>query len=138
MKRAFLDANVLFSAAYMEKAGLLRLWRLPGVQLLTSDYAVKEASANLHESVQRDRLAKLLETVEITPYTSLLPALPVDVMLPEKDVPILQAAIDAHATVLLTGDVTHFGRYFRKTIGGVHILPPSDFLLDFSQQRFVL
>jgi uncharacterized protein len=130
MNRVFLDANVLFSAAYMEKAGLLRLWRLHGVKLLTSDYAAKEAAANLPESVQRDRLVKLLETVEITPYTPLLPVLPAAVTLPEKDVPILQAAISAHATVLLTGDVTHFGRYFRKKVCGVRVLPPGDFLLD--------
>ncbi len=33
MRRVFLDANILFSAAYREKAGLLRLWRLPGVDV---------------------------------------------------------------------------------------------------------
>jgi hypothetical protein len=34
--RLFLDANVLFSAAYRETAGIQRLWTRPGVRLLTS------------------------------------------------------------------------------------------------------
>jgi predicted nucleic acid-binding protein len=130
MQRVFLDANVLFSVAYKEKAGLLRLWRLHGVKLVTSEYAAEEAAVNLTESVQRDRLAKLLKDIEITRHVSPLPALPADVTLPEKDAPILQAAMSARATVLLTGDVTHFGRYFRKTVGGIRILTPGEFLLE--------
>ena len=47
MDRLFLDANILFSAAYRLGAGLLRLWRLREVQLMTSDYALKEAQVNL-------------------------------------------------------------------------------------------
>jgi len=87
MQRVFLDANVLFSASYMEKTGLLRLWKLHAVKLVTSEYAVEEAAGNLPESVQRDRLTRLLNDVEITHHTLLLPALPDDVTLPEKDAP---------------------------------------------------
>ena len=49
MDRLFLDANVLFSAAYRPSAGLLIFWKLAGVQLLSSRYAVAEALANLDE-----------------------------------------------------------------------------------------
>jgi hypothetical protein len=43
LDRIFLDANVLFSAAYLENSGLGRLWQLEGVELLSSAYAVEEA-----------------------------------------------------------------------------------------------
>ena len=133
MQRVFLDANVLFSAAYRAQAGLLRLWRLAGVELMTSDYAVQEAVANLTDSAQRNRLTKLLKTLAIIPHPRVMPSLPAGVHLPEKDVPILQAALAVGAAVLLTGDKTHFGRYFGKKIGGVRILPPGDFLREWEQ-----
>jgi hypothetical protein len=41
---------------------------------------------------------------------------------------IFLAAMAARATHLLTGDKTHFGRYYRRTIAGVLILPPSVYL----------
>jgi hypothetical protein len=45
MDRVFLDANVLFSAAYREGAGLLKLWKLGRAELITSEYAADEAPA---------------------------------------------------------------------------------------------
>ena len=131
MQRVFLDANILFSAAYREQAGLLRLWRLHGVQLMTSVYAAQEAASNLAEVAQRDRLAKLLQPLIMLPHPQAASTLPAGVNLPAKDAPVLQAAINARAAVLLTGDLAHFGRYFGKTIGGVRILPPGDFLREF-------
>lgn len=130
MQRVFLDANVLFSAAYREQAGLLRLWRLAGVELMTSDYAAQEAAANLTDPAQRHRLTKLLKTLAIIPHSRGMPSLPSGVHLPEKDAPILQAAMDGGAAILLTGDISHFGRYFGKTVGGVRILLPGDFLRE--------
>jgi len=62
--RIFLDANVLFSAAYRPDAGLARLarlWRLEGVELITSAYAAEEAKLNLTEEDQRARLTELLK-----------------------------------------------------------------------------
>ena len=125
----FLDANVLFSAAYRSDAGLRRLWRLSDVRLVTSGYAAAEARANLAVVEQRDRLDALLESVETVPEGVLRP-IPEDVDLPAKDRPILQAAIAASATHLITGDVTHFGAFFGRTIEGVVILPPADYLRD--------
>jgi uncharacterized protein len=121
--RVFLDANVLFSAAYRADSGLLRLWALPGTRLLTSSYA-RGARVNLIERDQRTRLGTLLKQVEVS---DLLAALPAHVELPEKDRPILQAAIAAHATHLLTGDKRDFGRLFGKRVEGVLILPPAEF-----------
>jgi hypothetical protein len=48
--------------------------------------------------------------------------------LPEKDVPILLAALEARATHLLTGDVQHFGPYFGERIEGMVIVLPGEYL----------
>lgn len=48
--------------------------------------------------------------------------------LPEKDLPILFAAIAAGATHLLTGDRAHFGAYFGRQIAQVLIQRPGDYL----------
>jgi len=122
--RIFLDANVLFSAAYRPNAGLARLWQLDKVELVTSDYAAQEAMFNLTEKDQRVRLTKLLEKVRI--ITAVAP-LPPGVQLPDKDQPILQAALQAQATHLLTGDKEHFGPYFGRNLGGVLVLPPAEY-----------
>ncbi|OFW15464.1 MAG: hypothetical protein A3H27_18620 [Acidobacteria bacterium RIFCSPLOWO2_02_FULL_59_13] len=124
MDRIFLDANVLFSAAYRPNAGLARLWQLDKVELVTSDYAAQEAMFNLTEKDQRVRLTKLLEKVRI--ITAVAP-LPPGVQLPDKDQPILQAALQAQATHLLTGDKEHFGPYFGRNLGGVLVLPPAEY-----------
>lgn len=131
MQRVFLDANILFSAAYREKAGLLRIWRLHGEYLVTSNYAAQAAAANLSVPMQQERLAKLLNSVTVMPHTSALPGLPSEMSLPAKDMPIFQAAMSAEASVLLTGDMAHFGRFYGKTIAGIRILSPADFLREF-------
>ncbi len=47
------------------------------------------------------------------------------VRLPEKDTPVLLAAVGAGTTHLITGDFTHFGLYYGRRITGVLILPPA-------------
>ena len=129
MDLVFLDANVLFSAAYRPGAGLRRLWKLPGARMITSAYAAEEARRNLSHPEQRENLEELLGSVEVVPN-----AAPIDhplfstVKLPEKDRPILLTAISAGATHLLTGDFQHFGLYYGERIEGVDILPPGDYL----------
>jgi predicted nucleic acid-binding protein len=122
--RLFLDANVLFSAAYRPDAGIARLWKLKNVELLTSHYAAEEARINLIDREQQQRLAELLAGVRIVTGIS---ALSREVSLPEKDRPILQAALHARATHLLTGDKQHFGQYFGRSLGGVLVLPPAEY-----------
>lgn len=129
MDIVFLDANVLFSAAYRAKSGLARLWELDDAQLVTSEYAFEEAKRNLAEPAQRKRLEGLRSTLEVRSQ----PAdrgLPYDVELPEKDRPILLAAFDCDATHLLTGDLKHFGPYYGTTISGVRILRPATYLSE--------
>jgi predicted nucleic acid-binding protein len=126
MDRLFLDANVLFSAVYQPNAGLLRLWKLKDVVLCSSRYAVAEANLNLEDDSQRKRLAALAERLEL--FEALSRELPRGVSLPEKDVPILLAAIAARATHLLTGDVRDFGAHFGKRIERVMIVLPGEYL----------
>jgi predicted nucleic acid-binding protein len=126
MDRLFLDANVLFSAAYRAHAGLLRLWKLKNATLRSSRYALEEARINLDEEAQRIRLHKLAEVIHLVEASPT--ALPRGISLPEKDTPILLGAIEAHATHLLTGDVRPVGPYFGKTIEGVIIMLPGEYL----------
>ena len=125
--RVFLDANVLVSAAWTSENGLLSLWALSDVTLLTSAYAIAESDRNVRTPEQRTRLFRLLQAFEIVDEPR-GHALPFGIELPSKDVPILLAAIEANATCLLTGDRQHFGSYFGRSFSGVQILRPSDYL----------
>ncbi len=122
MDRVFLDANVLFSAAYRASSGLVALWRLPTAQLLTSAYALSEAERNLMRQDQRRRLTALVRSCEIVPTPSRA-SLPSHVSLPDNDQPILLAAMAAEATHLSViqtmGDpfrpLRHMPRYALRT-----------------------
>ena len=129
MDLVFLDANVLFSAAYRPDAGLRRLWSLPGVRKITSAHAAEEARRNLSQPKQREELEELLGSVEII-ATAASTGHPLfsTIELPDKDQPILLAAISAGTTHLLTGDSQHFGPYYGARIEGVLILSPGDYL----------
>lgn len=126
MDRLFLDANVLFSAAYRPDSGLRKFWKLQDVILLSSRYALEEARINLEEEVQRTAVDSLAKRLQL--YEAETKKLPQGIPLPEKDVPILLAAVAAKATHLITGDVKHFGPYFGKILEGVLVLPPSEYL----------
>jgi uncharacterized protein len=126
MDRLFLDANVLFSAAYRPDAGLLQLWKLKSVALCSSRYALEEARINLADEDQRARLTRLSGSLHM--FEAAPRPLPRGTILPEKDVPILLAAIEARASHLLTGDVRHFGRYLGKKIEGIAIVLPGEYL----------
>jgi predicted nucleic acid-binding protein len=126
------DANVLFSAAYRQQAGLAILWKLRRTRLLTSLYAAQEAANNLDTEDQQLRLRDLLENMEIVSdevgMDIASQRLLAQILLPDKDRPILAAAVAAKADFLLTGDIQHFGRYFGQAVGGVRILRPAEFL----------
>jgi predicted nucleic acid-binding protein len=126
MDRIFLDANVLFSAAYRANAGLLVFWKLPEVTLCSSRYAIEEARVNLEEEAQRRRLEQLVRRLHV--FEASARELPAGIALPEKDWPILLGAIEARATHLVTGDLRHFGTYFGESVQGVLIVTPAEYL----------
>lgn len=128
MDRVFLDANVLFSAAYRPDAGIRRLWSGTGRRLISSGYAAEEARRNLRGGDRRARLERLLGEVEIVPEVTRRTGLSAGLGLPEKDVPILAAAVTAGCTHLLTGDLRHFGPLIGHTVEGVRIERPATYL----------
>ncbi len=127
MIRVFLDANILFSAAYREKNGFIMLWEIEGVQLVTSPYAFEE----VHRNITRKRpeaLERLLQLTERVEVCHLLHPLKEVTGLPAKDIPILESASACGCQVLLTGDVTHFGHLMDTTPDGVEVMTTSVFL----------
>lgn len=126
----FLDANILFSAAYHPDAGVRRLWGLSNVRLATSSYAVEEARRNLDRPGQREDLDKLVASVLISDALADPTEHPEvgEAGLPTTDLPILRAAVAAGATHLLTGDRAHFGHLYGKSPAGMFVLRPADYL----------
>ena len=131
--RIFLDANILFSAA--KSAGAIRqlLAQLNqrGHQLVADDYVATEARRNLTRKAGNDAipyLDALLLQIEVnhaqhSPHRTGSAQTDTD-WLPEKDRPVLRAAIALRCDALVTGDRTDFGSGFGKTFGGVTIYPP--------------
>ena len=126
--RIFLDANVLFSAAH--SAGAVRRFVEQliesGHELCVDGYVVAEARRNLATKAPAaaaalDRLLRHTSQVRDRPAAAAAGELE---FLPEKDRPVLAAAIRGGCAALVTGDVAHFGRWFGKTVGGVTIHSP--------------
>ena len=134
MDIVFVDANVLFSAAYRDGAGIARLWDLDDVEVVTSQYAADEARRNLSDPQQVIRLDDLLRRTRI-PTGGIAYGIPDDIVLPRKDRPILAAAVAVGATHLITGDVTHFGAFFGRDVAGIRIVPPARYLLEREERR---
>ena len=128
MDRLFLDANVLYSAAESPTSRFRVFWDMGDVELVTSVYAQEEARRNLDTDTLRDRLADLTEGLTVIEDIPAESSVSLPLNLPEKDHPILLAAIHAKATHLLTGDKKHFGPYYGQTVEGVLILPPAEYL----------
>jgi predicted nucleic acid-binding protein len=125
--RVFLDANILFSVAY-GSPGLNRLWestRQKRCMLFASNFVVEEARRNLFHPDQIARLEDYLSEVQIVPEVDTTLSCPI--ILPEKDRPVLMAAISIKANYLITGDSVHFGKYFGQTVNGVKICRPRDY-----------
>jgi len=126
--RIFLDANVLFSAAKSDGAirQLLALLAKDGHMLCADGYVVEEARRNLAAKfpASASYLDELLVRVELIP----IPGRPADQAtygLPEKDRPIMAAAIAGRCDVLVTGDKTHFGALYGARMEGVEVLSPA-------------
>ena len=135
--RVFLDANILFTAAYSPdglSALLVELGAAGRVTLLTSPLAIVEAERNL-EAKRPAALPTLWRSL-IAVRVVREPA-PADVErltppeLSSKDRPLLAAAIVAHATHFVTGDVADFGPWMdRRARLPLRIMTPRQFLTD--------
>ena len=140
--RIFLDANILFSAA--KSAGAIRqlLDRLNkcGHTLVADDYVIAEARRNLTRKSGGDGslaityLETLLQQSEVSHVQHSLHRVTFASTdthwLPEKDRPVLLAAMALKCDVLVTGDRADFGEGFGKTLGGVVIYSPAQLALE--------
>jgi predicted nucleic acid-binding protein len=126
--KVFLDANVLFSVAYRPDSRLIDLWSLTDTELVTSLFALEEARRNLmmHKPDAVAHLEALFDSLTIVDSVSL--SLPEGIELAEKDVPILSAALQAGCSHLITGDHQHFEMLFGRSVEGVLILTPAQYL----------
>ena len=128
--RIFLDANILFSVAY-GSPGLAPLWEFAEkgfCELMASQYVIEESKRNLNKQEHLNKLGTHLFKVRIVPEAD--PSIPCPIDLPDKDSPVFMAAATAKANYLVTGDVTHFGKYFGQTIMGVRICRVRDYILS--------
>ena len=129
--RVFLDANVLFSAAKSDGAirQLLRLMLEGGHECWVDAYVVSEARRNLlvkgPEALQV--LEALLAHLRVAPAQLAAEAHAETTWLPDKDRPVLAAAIRLGCDALVTGDRTHFGGGYGRAFGGVKIYSPRTF-----------
>ena len=126
--RIFLDANVLFSAAKSDGAVRLLLTRLLAAshECWADAYVAEEARRNLAIKAQESlpALATLLARLRVAAAHPRGPMSPALLRLPEKDRPILAAAIRLRCAALVTGDRAHFGAFYGQTIDGVTIHSP--------------
>lgn len=125
--RVFLDANILFSAAKSDGAirALVTLLEQSGHQCWADAYVIEEARRNLAAKAPDqmpvlEGLLSRMKTADVHADAALEAALP----LPEKDRPVLAAAIHQKCEALVTGDRTHFGALYGRTIHGVTIHSP--------------
>ena len=130
--RVFLDANVLFSAAYRETGSMRAFFELAAAgacTLVSSAYAIEEARRNvaLKHAPRTGDLDALVATLEICsePRGATL-SWALTTGLPGKDAPILAAAVDARCHVLATGDRTDFGRLFGRRVRGTLVMLPAE------------
>lgn len=126
--RIFLDANILFSAAKSDGAvrRLLGLLADAGHECHADTFVVEEARRNLALKAPGSLpdLDRLLGRIEVSQAASRPPEAEVVRSLPEKDRPVLAAAMQLGCEALVTGDRAHFGTLYGKTLGGVKIHSP--------------
>jgi len=118
--RVFLDANVLFAAAYSPdglSVLLVEVGAAGRVTLLTSPLAIVEAERNL-EAKRPAALPTLRGSPTAVRVVREPASADVERLTPpelsSKDRPLLAAAIVAHATHFVTGDVADFGRWMDR------------------------
>ena len=128
--RIFLDANILFSAARSVGAirFLVHALHAAGHVLVADEYVATEARRNIASKSEADcqaYLQNLLSQIEISATHFPANAHASAQWLPEKDRPVLMAAIALRCDALLTGDRTHFGAGYGQTFDGVTIYAPA-------------
>ncbi|MPZ34239.1 MAG: PIN domain-containing protein [Rhodospirillales bacterium] len=124
----FLDANVLFSAAKSDGfvRRLLELLMADGHVLCADGYVAEEARRNLAAKGPQGlpALAALLDRLEVAAMQANSVSVTGLSALPEKDRPVVAAAARMACDALVTGDRTHFGRFYGRSLAGIAIHSP--------------
>lgn len=139
--KLFLDANVIFTAAYSAQGlsrGLFRLAAAGKCSLCTSAFAHEKAVRNIHNKAPEKLadLIALMKQVDILPephpkWVTWATGLP----LVRKDAPVLAAALQGKVDIFVTGDRRDFGHLFGQVLQGVKILTPTDTLGAVGQSK---
>ena len=126
--RIFLDANILFSAAKSDGAvrRLIELLIKARHECCADGFVLEETRRNLAAKapdglVTLDSLLLRMQVAGVQPFDA---ALDMALPLPDKDRPVLAAAIRLGCAALVTGDRTHFGPLYGRTFRGVTIHSP--------------
>ncbi len=132
--KLFLDANVLFTAAYSVHGlsrALFRLAKAGKCVLCTSAFAQEEAVRNIQIKApdKVSELTALLRHVYVLPephpeFINRTVRLPLAV----KDAPVLAAALQGKVDIFVTGDRRDFGHLFGQSVEGVRISTPAEAL----------
>lgn len=101
--------------------------------LLASRYVIEEVKRNLNRPDHFNKLNDFLSDIQVVPEVD--PGIPCPIDLPQKDRPVLMAAINARANYLITGDMTHFGKYFGHSIMGVKICLARYYILSNARRQ---
>lgn len=123
-----------FTAAHNpdgRSAAILDLARAGRCEVVASPHAVEEARRNLEIKYPEamGRLKELLGVVVLCGECSSERAEWARLQsLPDKDAPILGAAVQCRADLLVTGDRTHFHHLYGRSVEGVKVVTPGEAL----------
>jgi predicted nucleic acid-binding protein len=127
--RIFLDANILFSAARADGAvrAFLGLLQEAGHACCVDGYVLEEARRNLLAKSASGLiwLEDSMPGFQVQPIRLRDKELEADLPVVEKDQPVLAAAIQSDCDYLVTGDRTHFGALYDRSIQGVKVVSPA-------------
>jgi len=126
--RIFLDANILFSAAKSDggvRSLLTRLLATPH-ECWVDGYVAEEARRNILAKAPKSlpELDRLLAQLHVTLSVPDVRRVKAFRGLAEKDQPVLAAAAALGCEILVTGDRSHFGRFYGRSLAGVTIHSP--------------
>ena len=132
--KLFLDANIIFTAAYSAQGlsrGLFRLAAAGKCDLCTSAFAHEETIRNMQKKApdKLTDLTTLMQQVDILPEPHPQWVIRAErLLLAAKDAPVLAAALQGKVDIFVTGDRRDFGHLFGQVLEGVKILTPADAL----------
>jgi predicted nucleic acid-binding protein len=130
LKRVFLDANVLFSAANKAESAqglLIEFAAADLIRAVTSPYALDEARRNL----ARKYPSAMTRFIEQSAHVHLVAEPDADSLswarqlVVEKDAPVLASAARAAVDWFVTGDRADFGHLFETEQRGMRVMTPT-------------